>query len=186
MKEDGAPVSLYSKWAKKEHPEAVRIAATLLAGVIFLILIPYFIFVVCPNWDRRFGLPSINFGAASYILGGLMMVAGFFFGIWSVLTQLMRGRGTPLPILPTKELLTGGPYRYCRNPMTFGTIVAYLGLAVFAGTLVGIGFVLCFAALLILYLKQLEEKELAERFGDAYLQYRREVPFIIPKPPKRP
>jgi protein-S-isoprenylcysteine O-methyltransferase Ste14 len=38
---------------------------------------------------------------------------------------------------------------------------------------------------LILYLKQLEEKELAERFGEAYLQYRREVPFIIPRQPKR-
>jgi protein-S-isoprenylcysteine O-methyltransferase Ste14 len=178
-------MSLYSKWAQKEHPEAVRIAATLLAGVIFLILIPYFIIVVCPDWDRRLGLPGLNFGALSDILGGLMMVAGFSFGIWSVLTQLTRGRGTPLPMLPTQELLTGGPYRYCRNPMTLGAILAYLGLAIFAGTVVGIGFVLCFAALLIRYLKRLEEKELVERFGDAYLQYRQEVPFIIPQPPKR-
>jgi len=44
--------------------------------------------------------------------------------------------------MPTQELLTEGPFRYCRNPMTLGTILAYLA-------------------------------------------YKREVPFIIPRPPKR-
>ncbi|MCK7467007.1 MAG: hypothetical protein MZU91_01865 [Desulfosudis oleivorans] len=35
----------------------------------------------------------------------------------------------------------------------------------------------------MLYLKLLEEKELTERFGEAYLAYKREVPFIIPRLP---
>jgi protein-S-isoprenylcysteine O-methyltransferase Ste14 len=69
--------------------------------------------------------------------------------------------------------------------MTIGTIAAYLGVAVYAVTIAGIGIVLCFGMLLVLYLKLLEEKELAERFGDAYLAYKREVPFIIPRLPKR-
>jgi len=38
---------------------------------------------------------------------------------------------------------------------------------------------------LLVYLKRLEEGELAERFGEAYLAYKREVPFIIPRLPKR-
>ena len=178
-------MSIYSKWAQKEHPEGVHIAAMLLAGVVFLILIPYFILVVCPSLDQRLGLPRIDLGALNYLLGGLLVVVGFFFGLWSVLMQLTRGRGTPLPMLPTQELLTRGPYRYCRNPMTFGTILAYLGLGIIVGSVLGIGFVLCFGGLLILYLKLLEENELAERFGEAYLQYRREVPFILPWPPKK-
>lgn len=44
---------------------------------------------------------------------------------------------------------------------------------------------MCFAALLLLYLKRVEEKELAERFGEEYVAYRREVPFLIPKRPRR-
>jgi protein-S-isoprenylcysteine O-methyltransferase Ste14 len=178
-------MSLYSKWAQKKHSNVVYVAALLLAGGIFLILIPYTIIVVGTRWDQRLGLPPLDFGAINVILGGLMLVVGIFFGFWSVLTQLTRGRGTPLPVLPTQELLTQGPFRYCRNPMTFGTIVAYLGLGVIAGTVAGIGFVLCFAAILIIYLKSLEERELAERFGEAYLQYKREVPFIIPRIPKK-
>ena len=178
-------MSLYSKWAQKEHPENKRIAATLLAGVVFVILLPYIIAVVGPSLDRRLGLPSFRIGTVNTIIGGLLVVVGFFFGFWSGFVQLSRGRGTPLPIMPTQELLTKGPFRYCRNPMTLGTILAYSGIGVWAGTIAGVGFVLCLGLLLVLYLKGIEEKELAERFGEAYLQYKREVPFMIPRIPHK-
>jgi protein-S-isoprenylcysteine O-methyltransferase Ste14 len=134
--------------------------------------------------DQKLGLQPLDFGAVNYLLGGLLVLVGLIFGLWSNYVQLTRGRGTPLPVLPTQELLTKGPYRYCRNPMTFGTILAYLGLGVIVGTITGIILVLGFAACLVLYLKRMEESELAERFGEAYFLYRREVPFIIPRPPK--
>ena len=178
-------MSRYVKWAQKEHGGGTYIVAMLLAGVVFLILLPWVIIRVGPYLDDLLGLPSIQFGAANYIIGGLLVVVGLFFGLWSNYLQLTRGRGTPLPVLPTQELLIQGPYRYCRNPMTFGTILAYLGLGVAAGTIAGILLVLVFGACLVLYLKRMEEGELAERFGEAYLQYKREVPFIIPRPPKR-
>jgi len=178
-------MSRYVKWAQKEHGGGTYIVAMLLAGVVFLILLPWVIIRIGPYLDDLLGLPSIQFGAANYIIGGLLVVVGLFFGLWSNYLQLTRGRGTPLPVLPTQELLTRGPYRYCRNPMTFGTILAYLGLGVAAGTIAGILLVLVFGACLVLYLKRMEEGELAERFGEAYLQYKREVPFIIPRPPKR-
>jgi protein-S-isoprenylcysteine O-methyltransferase Ste14 len=119
------------------------------------------------------------------ILGGFLTVVGLSLGFWSVITQLDRGRGTPLPVVPTQELLTEGPFRYCRNPMTLGAILAYLGIAVAARTIAGTALVLSLAASLLVYLRRLEEGELAERFGEAYLVYRREVPFIIPRCPQR-
>ena len=178
-------MSLYSKWAKKKQTESRRILALLPAGVLFLYLLPLAIARGGASLDRQPGLPPFDFGTINHILGGLMMILGFFFALWSIYDQFSRASGTPLPILPTQKLLVSGPFRYCRNPMTLGTIVAYLGIGVYAGTITGIGMVVLFAVLLVLYIKLLEEKELAERFGEPYLTYKREVPFIIPRFPKR-
>ena len=174
----------YMQWAQKEHPFTRRIAATLLAGFLVAVLVPLLMIRVGPSLDQQFGLPSFKIGVVNYILGGLLIAAGLFFAWWSIYVQMTRGRGTPLPMMPTQELLTRGPFRYCRNPMTLGTILAYLGIGIAAGTIAGLGLALCFATLLVLYLKGLEERELAERFGEAYLAYKRDVPFIIPRPPK--
>ena len=178
-------MSLYSKWAKKEQTETRRILALLPAGMLFLYLLPLGIARGGLSIDRKFGLSSLDLGTFNSILGGLLMGVGFFFAFWSIYDQFSRARGTPLPMLPTQKLLIDGPFRYCRNPMTLGTIVAYLGIGVYAGTIAGIGMVLLFGLSLILYLKLLEEKELTERFGEAYLAYKREVPFIIPRLPRR-
>ena len=179
-------MSRYARWAQREHGEATRIATlTLLAGPVFLGLLPFLVAGVGPRLDRRLGLPPLRIGRLNRILGGLLSVLGFSLGFWSVNTQLTRGRGTPLPVMPTQELLTEGPFRYCRNPMTLGTILAYLGVAVAARTTAGTGLVLSLTAALLAYLKRLEEGELAERFGEAYLAYKRETPFIIPRLPTR-
>jgi len=178
-------MSRYTKWAQREHSEARRIAITLLAGPVFLGLLPFLVAGVGPRLDRRLGLPSLKIGRVNRVLGGLLMVLGFSLGFWSVITQLDRGRGTPLPVMPTQELLTEGPFRYCRNPMTLGTILAYLGIGVGVGTIAGTVLVLGLAGSLLTYLKRFEEGELAERFGEAYLAYKREVPFIIPRPSQR-
>ena len=178
-------MNLYTKWAQKEHSAGTRIAATLMAGVIFVILLPYVVIVVGPALDRYLGLEGLQTGVLGIVLGGLMLLLGIFFGMWSNYTQLTIGRGTPLPVMPTQELLTSGPFAYCRNPMTLGTILAYLGLGIMVGTVAGVAIVLVLAGLLLFYLKRIEERELAERFGDAYLAYKREVPFIIPSLPKR-
>jgi len=178
-------MSRYTKWAQREHGEARRIAITLLAGPVFVGLLPFLVAGVGPRLDRRLGLRPLKIRSLNCIVGGLLLVLGFSLGFWSIIAQLTRGRGTPLPVMPTQELLTEGPFRYCRNPMTLGTILAYLGIGIWAGTIAGTALVLSSAASLLVYLKRLEEGELAERFGEAYLAYRREVPFIIPRRPKR-
>ncbi|MCJ7709467.1 MAG: isoprenylcysteine carboxylmethyltransferase family protein [Chloroflexi bacterium] len=156
-----------------------------MAGPIFLGLLPFLVAGVGPRIDRRLGLPPLGIGRVARFLGLVLTVLGFSLGFWSVTTQLTRGRGTPLPVMPTQELLTEGPFRYCRNPMTLGTVLAYLGMAVAAGTTAGMAIVVSLAASLLVYLKRLEEAELADRFGEAYLAYRREVPFILPRLSRR-
>lgn len=178
-------MSRYAKWSQKEHPEGKRIAATFLAGFVVVILVPYIVISAGPALDQVLGIPSFRVGMVNYLLGGVLLVVGLSLGMWSVYAQLTRGRGTPLPMLPTQELLTTGPFQYCRNPMTLGTILAYLGIAIIAGSVMGLVLMACFIGLLLLYLKRMEERELAERFGEAYLAYKRKVPFIIPRRPRR-
>ncbi len=178
-------MSRYAEWAEREHSVTEEVAIMLLVAPVFLGLLPFLVAGVGPRLDRRLGLPSLGSGGASRVAGGLLTVLGFSLGLWSVATQLARGRGTPLPVMPTRELLTEGPFRYCRNPMTLGTILAYLGIAVAVRTIAGTALVLCLAAFLLVYVKRLEEGELAERFGEAYLEYRREVPFLVPMCPRR-
>ena len=179
----GSGRSRYARWAANEHSEATRIAALLPAGPVFLGLIPFLVAGVGPRLDHRLRLRPIGIGSVNRIVGGLLAALGFALAFKSIDIQLNRGRGTPLPVMPTQELLTEGPFRFCRNPMTLGTILAYLGMAVAARTTAGTLMVLSLAASLLLYLKRLEEGELAERFGEAYLAYKRETPFIIPRLP---
>lgn len=177
-------MSRYSRWARKEHSQAARLAALIPAGIIFLLLIPYLLLVISPSLDARLGLDLFNRRPATLILGVGLLLAGLPLALWSVLSQFTRARGTPLPMMPTQRLLTSGPFQYCRNPMTLGTLLAYLGLAIGAATIVGVLLVAAFAALLLLYLKRMEEPELLERFGDEYRAYRQRVPFILPRAPK--
>ncbi len=174
-------MSRYLQWSRREHPSPTRLAVVFMLGPVFLGLLPALVAGAGARLDRTLGRQPIRAGAAARIIGGLLAVGGFTLGIWSVQAQLDRGRGTPLPMLPTQELLTDGPFRYCRNPMTLGAILAYLGIAVAARTTAGVAFVLAFGACLLAYLKRLEEPELAERFGDSYLRYKRATPFILPR-----
>lgn len=160
---------------------AARLATLVLLAPVFLGLLPFVVIALGGRIDRRLGLSPLRIGFAGRWLGAVLALAGFSLGLWSVGSQVDRGRGTPLPVMPTRELITGGPFRYCRNPMTLGTITAYLGVALIARTAAGATISLSLGAVLLAYLKTLEERELADRFGDAYLAYRRSTPFIIPR-----
>lgn len=174
-------MSRYQRWSRIEHRESTRILVTLLAGPVFLLLVPFVVGGLGPRLDRRLGLPTVGLGGLGRLLGVPLTASGFLLGFWAVWTQLDRGRGTPLPVMPTQALLTQGPFRYCRNPMTLGAILAYLGIALSRRTTAGVALVLGFATALLAYLKTLEERELADRFGEAYADYKRGTPFIIPR-----
>lgn len=173
------------RWSSTERGEPTRVGLTPLLGPVFLGALPFAVAWIGPRLDRSLGLPPMQLGSAGRMLGGILTAAGFSLGFWSVSTQLGRGRGTPLPVMPTQVLLTDGPFRYCRNPMTLGAIFAYLGIALVARTTTGMALVLAGSAALVTYLKTLEEPELTERFGDAYVAYKGKTPFMVPRLSKR-
>lgn len=167
--------------AIKEYSLLTRLAVLFpVGGTLFLILIPLLLIKIMPRIDDLLHLPSFQFGWINYVIGGILILAGMVFALWSIGDQLFIARGTPLPFMATQKLLIRGPFHYCRNPMTFGTICAYSGVAIIVGSMSSLVFVMVFGGLLILYLKKVEEGELAERFGQDYVAYKASTPFMIP------
>lgn len=78
------------------------------------------------------------------------------------------------------KLLTEGVYARLRHPRYVELVVALLGYALIANYLaIYILFLLCLPLLYLIVV--LEERELRERFGEAYRDYCRQVPRFLPK-----
>ena len=79
-----------------------------------------------------------------------------------------------------RQLATGGPYAYTRNPLYIGTLLVAAGLAVASRS---VGLAALFAAVfLLIYLPviQNEEQHLREIFPE-YAAYAERVPALVPR-----
>jgi protein-S-isoprenylcysteine O-methyltransferase Ste14 len=105
--------------------------------------------------------------------GGLFGIGATIAG-WGLLT-FRRARTTTVPGQASSRFVTWGPYRFTRNPMYVGLILAYLGEA---GILKQIWPVILLP-LTVAYLNwvviPLEESKLTEVFGEEYERYRKRV-----------
>ena len=170
----------FLKWQYQDNSNKNRIWALLIGALIFPITIPILLIFILPHVDEYFGIGPFFYGVENTVIGSIAIILGGFIAIWTIVIQITLASGTPFPMLPTKKLLIVGPFKYCRNPMTLGTIVAYGGIAVLIGSFSALFVVVVLAAILIGYLKLIEEKELQMRFGSEYMEYKKKTPFIIP------
>jgi protein-S-isoprenylcysteine O-methyltransferase Ste14 len=79
----------------------------------------------------------------------------------------------------TGEMFTGGLYAHVRHPRYTGMFCAVVGAALLGGTW-RLWAVLAVWWVLALVVIRLEERELAARFGPAYVAYRKRVPAFLP------
>jgi protein-S-isoprenylcysteine O-methyltransferase Ste14 len=170
----------FQKWQDRDTSNKNRTWALVIGALIFPVLIPVCLVVALPVADRALRLGSFYHGWANILFGVIAILTGGAFAAWTIVVQITQASGTPFPMLPTKKLLVAGPFKFCRNPMTLGTVIAYAGVAVLAGSYSALVFVALFAAILIAYLILIEEKELLLRFGDEYREYKKSTPFLIP------
>lgn len=167
--------------AKLEYSSKQRFVALLVLVPIFLILLPFILITLGSRIDQGLQWSPILYDPFNLILGWLLIVAGWLFGIWSIYIQFTLGRGTPVPLMATQKLIIRPPYSYCRNPMALGAIVMYLGVAMLFGSIGAVVLVLLGTSLLLTYIKRIEEREMAIRFGQEYLNYKKQTPFLIPR-----
>ena len=131
--------------------------------------------------DALIGLRVTAFSTLRQIFGWPLVVFGFILMYWTLIF-FFRERGTPFPLNPPRNLITGGPYAVSRNPMLVGWFIAFLGVGLVLGS---ITLFLIATPLLIAifttFITRIEEPELTKRFGDEYVQYQKQVPRFFPK-----
>ena len=111
----------------------------------------------------------------------VLAVIGIALQLWCITLFQRLGRGTASPLLPPRQLVLTGPYRWLRNPMNAGEVAVFLALAAWFGSRALVAYAVLawfsFHAFVVFY----EEPRLAYRFGDRYDAYRRDVARWIPK-----
>ncbi len=171
--------------AEREYSAGKRLLALMIEGILFLVILPAALLYFSSQLDGLFELPRVAFGVVNVGLGCSLIVTGILLAWWAIYVQFTIGRGTPVPLMATRQLIIEKPYLYCRNPMALGAMVAYFGVAILIGSVSAVILVAAGSVLLLVYIKLLEEKEMEVRFGEAYQEYRRETPFIIPRLSRR-
>jgi protein-S-isoprenylcysteine O-methyltransferase Ste14 len=142
-----------------------------------LFIIPAFVF------DKWLQLPMLLSFPARIIPGGVLIALGLFFLVSSTKVQREIGKGTPMPLKATQKLVVEKPYSYCRNPLYFGLINFFFGISIMIGSASSLMMVFIFTAIILSYIKLIEEKELEKRYGNDYLEYKKATPLLIPRLP---
>mgnify|MGYP001037861204 FL=1 len=152
-----------------------RVIVLFFLGLLSMAIIAIGIGWACGDWGR------FHFRGLDQVLGPALTVSGLALVGWSVRVQVVLGQGTPAPKVATQRLVTQGPYAYTRNPMTLGALLMYLGIGIWmsSGVVVLLTAIVLSALLTFIYFH--ETRELAERFGEEYLAYKKRTPFLFPR-----
>jgi protein-S-isoprenylcysteine O-methyltransferase Ste14 len=110
-----------------------------------------------------------------------LMLAGAAVLVDSVVRFAVNGKGTLAPIDPPKKLVTGGLYRFVRNPMYVGGLLVLFGQALFFRSSSLLLYALAWWLAVHLFIVLYEEPHLRAVFGADYENYRTAVPRWIPR-----
>ena len=148
-------------------------------GAIFYALLTVLFVVVALQVDKFLELPKLLPETLNLVLSLPILSLALFMMGWSVF-NFLKVKGTPVPFNPPPKLVTTGPYAYTRNPMLTGIFLLLFGLGVFFRS---ISLVLLFTPLFIFInaweVKTIEEPELEKRFGEEYVEYKKQTPMFF-------
>ncbi len=121
------------------------------------------------GWLIPLPLPGGLRGAGLVLIGAALALM-----LWAALT-MARARTTVMPGRRPEALVTGGPFRFSRNPIYLGDLILLAGLMLALRTPAGLVTVPAFALFLQRRFILREEAVIAAAFGSAYDRYRMQV-----------
>lgn len=112
--------------------------------------------------------------STALIVGGSIALLSFPLG-FPAFRALQRSRTSVIPMRPTTAIVTGGPYRFTRNPIYLSLFILYAGLAVIANSPWSLLLLLAVVGMIHYTIILPEERYLEHTFGEEYLAYKRKV-----------
>jgi len=155
--------------------ERIRHVVAPFLGAFFLITLLAVIPAKLMSLNKQWELPALK-GPSLQVMGILLMLAGT--GTFVYCSKLFRrvGRGTPVPTDPPTELVASGLYLYSRNPIYIGYVIFLFGEFFFFGQLILLFYAIVTFLGAHVAVVLLEEPPLRRKFGNAYLEYTKQVP----------
>ena len=124
--------------------------------------------------------PQVETGLFAYLAFPLWVFGGAI-ELWCFWDFSSRGRGTPNPLDPPKELVATGLYHYVRNPIYLGVLIIIIGYFLWFKTIWMLGYAVVAFLVLHLFVIYYEEPTLRKKFGTTYENYLNSVPRWIPR-----
>jgi protein-S-isoprenylcysteine O-methyltransferase Ste14 len=168
----------------KEHAErSSRVMHFLFFAGLGIPFVIGFFYPGLTHLDELVGLSPLPWKTFFLVVGVLLAIPGLYF--MGISNKSLRALGSGANAFRlTVRVVETDIYKYTRNPMSLGYYLLALSIAFIAGsTLLSLYVLLGIIPAHIFFLKFFEETELELRFGEPYKQYRRKVPFLVPRLP---
>jgi protein-S-isoprenylcysteine O-methyltransferase Ste14 len=127
------------------------------------------------DWGRSWLiLPATRWVVPRVALAGALIALGLGL-IGYCAWQFKKAQTHIEPWRATSNIITSGPYRYSRNPIYLAFVITGVGIALAFNTCWMLLSLLAFVLVANKLVIEREEKYLGGKFGEAYLNYRRET-----------
>jgi protein-S-isoprenylcysteine O-methyltransferase Ste14 len=170
----GQAVTLLPERKGQKHPLWAQVGIIILGLVI---CIPFFYYL----WTPLMAFPAGIAGLLA-VPGLIIYIAGVVFVLWARRTLgKYWGLSTSqqVKLLDDHQLIQDGPYAFVRHPMYSGWWAAMLGLTLLYPVW-AVFLLFLFSVISFFGRARREEAALSERFGEAWMKYKKRTKFIIP------
>jgi protein-S-isoprenylcysteine O-methyltransferase Ste14 len=150
--------------AAADHPGVIALPPFLYLGVFLAALVA--------QWFVP--LPIFATTAVAVALGSTLAVVAIAVARWGRRTMTAAGTNVR-PTRPATTIVTGGPFRYSRNPLYVALTLLYVGLTTAVNTWWGMVLLVPLLATMHFGVVLREERYLDRKFGDSYRAYRSRV-----------
>jgi protein-S-isoprenylcysteine O-methyltransferase Ste14 len=155
-----------------------RHLSSFIAPIVVCIVLPS---LIVAFEGRSVAHPLITPVPGLLVLGLAICAGGLILAVATIRMFILIGNGTIMPWDPTRKLITVSLYAYVRNPMILSIIIILVGESIlFASYGIALWAALNFVVNTIYFIFS-EEPGLEKRFGEEYVEYKRNVPRWIPR-----